>query len=472
MTPSGAASPRESPAAHPPPVNRQEKGPLLLLYEQFYVLILVTLGAVVVAFLLSKAATPMFRGQARGFLPTTQDMLNVTTEEGNLPTGPKLPVASSEMQDSLVGMAKAATLRERVANAVPEVNYEYLEKHVEIEIDKYNMLCITAWHADAQVAARIADAYMSSLEDMLRDVNQTGVRESLAVLQGQIDGTQQALDALEQQRLAYLNSENTVDYGTEFQALAARIDRLRTAQSDLDVQIGSLDDQVAATQGQLAERKKLLQDGAFILSSQAQVQNSLINDLRKEIADSEVKLIELRSKYTDQHPLVQAELERKSQLERELAQESAPEHYYQSGSRSYTLDTIAQGFETQLYQFEVTRASLQAEREERQKELDQALKDWQAMPSMKAQLDLLDQKVAQVRTTLTNELARADEFHVFQARRPDYVQVTERPVPDAEPKYPNVPLNVGVAGMLGIITSIVLIVIMDRISYHRERAPW
>lgn len=451
-------------------MNRQEKGPLLLLYERLYVLVLVTGAAVVAALLLSKAATPMFRGQTRGFLPTTQDMLNITTEEGNLPTGPKLPVSSTEMQDSLLGMARSATLREQVANAIPAVNYEYLEKHVQAEIDKFNLLAITAWHGDGQVAADIANAYMTRLEELLREVNQSGVAESVQILEGQIERTKGALNQLEQDRLAFLNSAGTVDYGVEFQSLAQRIDRLRQALSDLDLQIGTLDDEVTATRGQLAARKALLQDGEFVLSSQSETPNTLIEDLRKQIGESDTKINQLLQKYTNEHPLVIAERERKAALERQLSVES--EKLYQPGSRSYTLDSIAQSFETQLYQFEIQRESLRAQREERQRELDQALSDWRNMPSMKAQLDLYEQQIGQARATLTNELSRLDEFKIFQARKPDYLQVVETAVPGAEPKYPNVPLNLAVAALLGLVASVVLIVIMDRLSYHRERAPW
>ncbi|TAH36864.1 MAG: hypothetical protein EYC70_07705 [Planctomycetota bacterium] len=453
-------------------MNRQEKGPLLLLYERLYVLILVTAAAVAAAFLISRTVTPMYRGQSRGFLPTTADAINIRSEEGNLPTGPKLPVASTEMQDSLKGVARSAMLREQVANALPEVNYQYLEKNVDADIDKFNLLVFTAWHPEAETAARIANTSMQMLQDMLRDINQRGVAATVAVLGAQIEATQARLASEQQQQLDFLRASNTVDYGSEFQSLAARIDRLRQALSDLDVQIGTLDDEVAATTGQLAARKLLLQDGAFILSSQAQVRNVLINTLRQEIAQQEIKLSEMLKKYTVEHPLVKAEQERMAQLERQLAVESAPENQYEPGSRSFTLDSIASTFEQQLYQFEIQRESLRAQREERQRELDAALAQWRAMPDLKAQLDLMDQRIADTRGTLGDEMARLEEFRVFQARKPDYIQITERAVPDTEPKYPSVTLNMAVAAILGLIISVVLIVIMDRVSYHRERAPW
>lgn len=448
----------------------RERGPLLLLYERFHVLLLVTGAAVAAAFLVSRALTPMYRGQVRCFLPTVQDVLLLTSEEPNIPKGPKLPVSSTETQDSIVGVARSAQLRVAVANRIPERNIEHLEKQVDIEIDKFNSLVITAWDPDPRLAAETARIYLEEFQRWLHEANQRSVARTMEILQGAIRETQARLDQAQRELVDFLQARGAADYSTELDALAARIASLRGAIADLDVQIGTLDDLVAATQRQLAEREKVLVDREFVLSGQAETRNQRIEELRGEIGARETALASLRVRYQEAHPDVQRELAALEELRGELAAEEAVP--FVPGSRNYTLDTIRARFEQQLHEYEIQREGLRAEREERQSQLDRALADWRTMPEFKSMLDTLTQRAGLLRQTLSNEMARLEEFKLYQAGRPEYLIVTEGAVEPTEPHYPNVPLNMAVAGLLGLATSVVLVVILDRIRTYREQAAW
>lgn len=443
---------------------QKEKGPVLLIYERFYVLLIVIAAAIGGAFFISKGLTPTYRAQARGFLPTNQDSFSLTAEQENLPSGPKLPVASADLQTSLLGVINSAELRAAVATQLPDRDSEFLKKNVDFAIDKFNSLVITAWDADPSMAVQVAETYMRTFSERLRNINQIEVNAKLDVLNEAIRKQETLLDEKETSRLTYMQNNQSVDYDSQLASIVARIDNLEAEITSVNVSLATVDERIREAENQLAAHTD------YLKSDTTQIQNPRVAPLLEQFNRQKTELATLLLRYTSEHPEVVALQTQMQQVQLQLAEEQT--ETWVDASQTFSRDPLWTSFEQRLADLQVEKATLSVTLTVRQQQLTDAQTEWRALPTYKAGLDSLDQDIALVRNTLFQMLARRDEFEIYNARNPSYIQVTEAPVESRDPHLPNIPVNMLVAALLGLVVGVTLIVVMERLHFHREAAPW
>jgi len=446
-------------------VNPQEKGPLRLFYEHAYTLVVVMAAAVLAAFLISRSMAPLYRAQAKGFLPSGADTMSLSTETGNVPTGPRLPQYNTDIQDSLLGVARSTQIRERVAARIPGREAKDLEKRVDLAIDKYNLLVVTVWDPEPETAARIANAWLDELQAFLDEQNKAEIDKKRGVLVEAIRSTEEELATAEREWTDFQTAHGSADYGAEVSSLVTRIGALRSAIGDLEVQLNTLDDQLAAV---TAQRDARLEE--FRESSRTRVPNPRINDLKQQILSAETSYRQLRLRYKDEHPEVKRVLARLDELRNQLAKEEMTP--YQDGAITLTRDPIREEMEKRIHDLEVQRVSLTRQLEERRRLLDEALAEYRTLPEYKAGLDVIQQRLTRFQNLLALQRARLEEFDLQQARTPNFILVTDRALPGEKPGLPNIPLNLAAAAVLGLVLGTVLVVGADRIRNFQEVAPW
>lgn len=446
-------------------MNPQEKGPLLLFYEHAYVLAIVVLAAVAAAFLISSRMPRYYRGQAKGYLPAGADTLSLTSESGNIPAGPRLPQYSTDIQDSLLGVARSLQLRERVAARLPGHDPKDLEKRVDLAIDKYNLMVVTAWDPDPEEAARIANTWLEELQAFLDEQTKTDIARKREVLVAALQDTEQKIQAAEKEWTDFQTAHGSADYGAEVGAMVQRISAMRSAIADLEVQRNTLADELAAVTAQRDARVE-----EFRESSRTRVPNPRINELKQSILDTEANYRQLRLRYTDEHPQVKQVLAKLDELRRQLAEEEKTP--FQEGGVTLTRDPIREDMEKRIHELQVQRVSLERQLEERRRLLDEALAEYRSLPEYKAGLDVLQQRLSQLQNLLGLQRARLEEFDIQAARTPRFILVTDPALPGTKPGLPNLPLNLAAAAVLGLVLGTVLVVGTDRVRHFREVAPW
>jgi uncharacterized protein involved in exopolysaccharide biosynthesis len=449
-------------------LSHQEKGPLQLLYERLYVVAITTAVAVAAAWFVAGRLDPIYRAQARCFMPTNPDMLSLSSEAENLPRAPKLPTGSTEIQDSLLGVLRAADLRQSVAVEIEGRDSAYLEKNVDFELDRYNLLTITVYDADPAVAQRIAEVYLRQFRDKLDQSTKSDIRQKADLFDERARSTRAEIERLEKERLAFLAGLGTVDFGAEFQMTADRVKAYRQRVDDLDARAVALQTGLSELRRQLGERPDPADPEAFVQRSLAEVSNPRIEQIQGQIITAELQLGQLRQAYEAGHPQVIAKQAEIDTLRGQLATEVERI----AGSYDFGPDPLAEDLQRRHYDQLVQIAVTSSEREVYGRLLEQAQADFARLPEYDLVLSDYDAQLAQLRTTLTDARRRLAESQLYLGRTTSFLETAEAPALPTEPWFPNVPLILLAAAMLGVVLSTTAAVAMSRTALFRQEALW
>jgi uncharacterized protein involved in exopolysaccharide biosynthesis len=434
----------------------------MLVYERLYVVILIVAASVASAWLISESMTPVYRAQARFFLPTVNESFSLTREQSNLPNNIKFPNNNPLVQDSMVGILKTSEIRARVSANVPERDSAYLEKNTDIDTDKFGFTVVTTWDQDPRLAELVANEYVVQLQRHFEQSSRASEAKMRAVLQRAVDTAKEEITQLTTERLGLMSANDSVDFGSEFSALSSQIQGLRNKIAELDVSLSTITDRRSTI--------VLLRDARpeFVESSHSEVANPRLSQLKGDIGTIESELKTLALRFKPSHPAI---LEKEALLAAKASQLSLEAERVE-GSRNYTPDAMRLDFDKQLAGLDIQQAALGKEREVRIALLDEALAEWRTMPAFKARLDELAQKISKKMGYLANTRSREMEFELYETVNPNFVEVTESAVAGATPHLPNIPVNLAVAAFFGLVLGIGMAVLLTRMRNYWEEAPW
>lgn len=449
-------------------MSHQEKGPLQLLYERLYVVAVTTAVAVVVAWFIAGRLDPVYRAQARCFMPTNPDMLSLSTEADNLPRAPKLPTGSTEIQDSLLGVLRAADLRQLVAVEIEGRDSAQLEKNVAFELDRYNLLTITVYDVDPAVAQRIAEVYLRQFRDKLDQSTKADIRQKADLFDQRAISTREDVERLEKKRLAFLTGVGTADFGTEFQMTADRVKIYRQRVDELDARSVSLQTGLAEIRRQLDERPDPLNPELFVQRSLAEISNPRIEQIKSQIIAAELELARIRQDFKEGTRQVTAKEAEIDTLRGQLTEEVERI----AGSTEFGPDPLAETLQGKYYDQMVQIAVTAKEREVYGRLLEEAQKDFAKLPEYSLVLSDYDSQLAQLRQTLSDARRRLSEAELYLGRTTSFLETAEAPSLPTQPWFPNVPLIMLAAALLGIVLSTTAAVAMSRAALFRQEALW
>jgi len=431
------------------------------------VVAIVTLMALAAAWFVADRMEPLYRSQARCFMPTRADMLSLTSETGNLPDGPKLPTGVTEAQDSLLGVLRAADLRQTVAAGIEGRSSAQLAKAVDFDIDKYNLITITAYDADPATAQRIAQEYLRAFRGKLDETTKAGIRENAGVLAAAITSTAQDIARVEKERQDFLRGQGTVDFGTEFDMLAGQVKAYTQKIDELDAELVAL----RSGREEIARQLALLPDADpanFVPRARSEVTNPAIEQLKLQIRGANSELQRLRSLYREDHHLVQSQLGLLGQLNADLTEQQERI----AGSADFGPNPLREQLEGRLVDQDLMITGTQAERAKYAELLIAAQTAFQKLPEYALKLDDFAAELANLKSTLSNQRNRAAELDLYLMRSSSFLAVAEDPALPTESWFPNMPLILLAAGLLGLVLSVTLAVAMARTAQFRQEALW
>jgi len=443
-------------------VTRKEKGPLQLLYERLYVLLVIAGAAVVAAWAWSKSTEPLYRSQSRGFLANVPERFTLDSEQGNIPGGPRLPTSNPGTQSSLLGILQSEELRTKVAVKFPDIDTAWLARQSRVDIDKFNLLVITVWDPEAARAARVANAYLQAFQEHLEAGTRSYVARTLDVIEQSLKQGEERLAKAKQDRIDFMAARGTIDFGEEYETLKTKINRERQKLEEIELRTHTAETRQFEIERQYKERP------AFPLGSKSEVRNPRYTELENDIAHMEEQLALLTMQKTEDHPDV---IKLKKKMETSRLELAGLEERIE-GSWSYPADPIRKSLEKNLVDLGIQKEVTKTERQDTEEKLKSDLEKWQAMPLFKVQVDRMNQEISEISNTVELLRQRREEMRLFDARRPAYVDVLETAQAATDPFFPKTWLNMAVAGLLGIVAGTVLIVVMARLSAWREEALW
>ena len=442
----------------------QEKGPLALFYERLYLVLTVTGVAAACAWWISEGMTPVYRSQARCYLPQQTDALSLTTEEGNLPSLPKLPTSSDPLHAAMLGILKSEDLLETVAARMVERDRDEVRESVDFAVDAYNNLVITAYDTVPVTARDLAGEYLRAFRDKLDSSTKERVRENLTSLDEEIGRAVSEVGRITEERLALLEGRGSIDFAAEYRELLARVTQLRTELDQLDVDLEVQQRRRAELDVIIAQRPEIS------LTGYTEVVNPRIASIEEEITRATAEQTRLLSIFRAAHPEVEAQQRLIDilavQLEAERAQPTV------ENQRSFSPDALRAEFTRSQADLDLTVAGLEGRRLRLQEQYDAAAAALTGMPRFQAALDDVETRLRKSRENLSTLRDRRNESQFYLARRTSFLVTSELPVVPTEPHLPRVGLNAAVAGALGLMISLLLVVLRTRLAAQREAALW
>jgi uncharacterized protein involved in exopolysaccharide biosynthesis len=435
---------------------------MALIYERLYVIAVITAVAVAAAFVATGMMGETYRSQARCYLPTQSDTLSLSNESGNLPTAPKLPTANTETQTALLGVLNSAELRTTVASQIDERNSEWLAKNVKFDLDAFNFIVISAYDPEPRVARQVAETYLREFSSSLDTTTKQRVAENVSTLVTAIDRSTAFVNTLEIDRQAFLTTNGSIDFSTEIAQYHARVTRFQDSVEK------NISERASLIKQREEVTKNFEQRPEFTQSGYTEVQNPRLNQLRGEIAATDLELANLKLEVTDKNPKAVALRKKLVVLNDQLASETATVE----GARSFSSDGMRKSYETRLAEFKVSEAGLDVRSSHYTKLLGESQIRLRELNRLKAGSEIIESELRNVRDTLRQQRGRHAELELYMSRTASFLMTADAPVEATKPYFPILWLNLLVATLLGIVVSVLAIITSEQVARYREAAPW
>ena len=343
---------------------------------------------------------------------------------------------------------------------------EYLQSEVvtvEPAGEEVDAIRVEASAGSADEAALIARLYTAQYIDLTRLSNRERVTETREILEGQIARRQGELDEIESQLQGYMTAQNAAGLEAQTSATVGQIGQLQSQLDNARVQAQTRQAELAQLQADLASVPQRLDAGATAPTPVETTQ------LDAEIARIET-LLEQAYAQNPQYrgnPAAHPDLRRFSlQLqslrdERQRLRNARTDAAVAAGG----LDAQASGSNGPAYvadlqrQIAQTRAALEGNRAQAAAlagRLAEARGALRAVPGREVRLAQLQRQRAATAATLGQLRTEYDGARLAEATELGFAQVIRDVQVPREPVSPNVPLNLLLGGLLGLLSGLAI----------------
>ena len=348
-------------------------------------------------------------------------------------------VADMEFSDTMFHTAEENKERAIAGSAF------WAEDNLKIENAKgTNLISITAQAKSPEKAQEISQAVVDNFLQLQTELNQKQQSLLVKFLDERIKQAYEEATEAGKKFSTYQKDHNVYDPTEQAKTAISRMDAYTNTLADLKSKQEATKAELAVSSQQLSN----LNEGSLNYKIN---DNSTVQDMRQQIANREVALVSLRSKYTEDHPDIvraKAELSKmQSNLSREVnaivASKTAAMSPQQSALISKKLNA-----EVNLKVTEVSEQAIQAKFDEEQKKLDDFPE------AMRNYLDL-KQEFTMKQSIYTNLVSQAEAAKLKAAQDSMDIQVVDPanlPLEDM-PADPKKKRNAMIGSILGLLNA-------------------
>ncbi len=444
-------------------LNSRKPSLLQSIYGRFHVVVLITAASVGAAWWFSGIMEPMYRSQARFFLPEINSGFSLSGEAVNIPSGPRLPTGITETQDSLLGILRSSEFRLQIAAQFADHTSEDFERRVDIQVDKFNMVVVTVWDTAPSTAAEIANAYVRRIRDRLRDSSRNEASRAAGLLENSVASKREELKLAETERLDFLAGRATTGMDSEYLAIASRVSTSQAALDNALALDASVDERVLHLRTKLGDRPEEFRQASFVRTP-----NPRLDDFRLRLAAAEAELATLKLEARQGWPEFDKQVVRVEGLRQQLNAEEASVE----ASATFQQDALRDSWLKQLTDLELERERLSAEVEQRQIALAEAKAEWDGLPDVVAKLAEHDRTLGRIQVSLDDLIMRANEAALEAEHDPGFIEQVEVASASLTPDWPDLTLNLAAGALLGLLMGLFVAAALGRTSTWQEQAPW
>jgi uncharacterized protein involved in exopolysaccharide biosynthesis len=419
----------------------------LVLYKRRWLILFVTLSAMITAGVISKILPPLYEAKALFFVPQTPDVVSYlsSSPEKTMTRSPLVPIASEDPHAPYMGILKSRAIAELVQKESHHKTIRDLKKHVDFSLSNEFMMEVYARDRDPVIAAGIANAFVKYFNQLLSGYSMPILSKNRAMIEEQIRNTKERLTKARQALQEFQQEKKVPDLDAEIRQLISLKMEFQSKFESTEVARQEIESKIAALKDQIRREAALYSLSDFVISS------PILEKLRKDLTEVEIKMAGLRAKrtqdtsqeflifknqYSQIKKNINAEIQRilKSQIKR-------PDTFYEA---------IRQQLVNLLVEEQRIQASLRAYRIVS----DGIAERIQKIPVLIARMDSLEMDIERNKKILKTLEMNLEEAKMQGKRELQVVVVVDEAKPPIDPSFPILWLNVLVAGMAGVIGGI------------------
>lgn len=425
------------------------------LMKRKWLIIGITVCAMVVAYFASRAMTPIYEAEATFIIKSGASGLALPF--GDL-TGLAGVGGGASPARNYAEIIKSRTVLDQSLAQLglePEVNapsMKELRDAINVQlVAQTDVVSLKVQLSDRRMACDLANELIDVLIEHNLNMNQSASRSAREFLAKQVEDSSLKLFEAEERLLSVKAGQKIVAPTAETEALLKRLVELGLQQATIDITV----DQMRAKADKV--REQLTGMSETVISSESVVEDPVVRQYRARLAESELQLAVAREKYTDKHPEVQ-------RLEKEIDE-----------IKTDLSSAVAIVVGTQVSSPNPMRQALIAQVAEAEAQMTAARAQQEAMGKLIAQEEAKLEKLPAKELSLARvmrEFELAQQIYIMLRTKYEEVRLTEQmqvsdifPLDVAiEPEKPVKPrkmLNTAIAGILGVFVGVAAAFIVE-----------
>jgi polysaccharide biosynthesis transport protein len=415
------------------------------LFRRRLVILVSLVTAVATSILLSRYVPRTYEAGASFYVPVAQDVFSLSTNEaGGTARAVPAPTVVRDQLRGYFGILSSGRVATRVAEVIPERNVQQIRRNTRFQLSTSGMFLITTTDRDPIIAARIANAYADSFNDLFEEISLPRAAKTRRFIEEQLEKVRMALATAEGEQETFKRRYRTVSLSEETTHLVKFATDLHALIEMTTVQQEETRTRVSVVEARLASEARMQ------LSSTMVTANPVIQQLEGRLGELEVELAGLRAKYTEAHPDVVRARRQVAEARRRLSDEVQQVVSSETRSLNAVHETLRQTL-TALYADERAGAAKLAGLRDRLRVLERQMED---LPDRQRQLGELTRTVKHLEETDRMLALKLEDARIQEKRELQTFLVVDRAEPSETPAYPNLLQSVPAAAILGLLAGL------------------
>lgn len=267
-----------------------------VFYHRKFIMLLIILSSVSTAIALSKVLPPIYKATV-DLLPASQtgNQYGVSLSALGNTNSFMLPNLPKEMLKSYLGMLESMTVKEYVANNIPERTLKQIRRGAKFDINKHNLIEITVLDKDPVLAAKIANMLSESFNYFLQSITSQESKRERTFSEDQLQISHENLVKAEEALKNYKETHNISSIDEENSLLVVENAKLESELRLLMVDIEENGIELSSTEKLLAQQNKMQKYSEIIAD------NPIVQKLKSDLVDLEVQLAAVKTNYGDSY---------------------------------------------------------------------------------------------------------------------------------------------------------------------------
>jgi polysaccharide biosynthesis transport protein len=427
----------------------------LVLYRRKVQVVLIVLSAIGASVGLSSILDPIYEAKMVTFVPKDPNVVNFYSADAAKSFAPKPPTPPTKKDENApyLGMLRSLSVLQKVNEAYPQIPENRLKRSTDFALTNEFMLSVYVRNRDPKLAADLANAYYTALNDLLQGFFDEGLKVQKSS-EKELEATKRKREAAAIALQTFEEQQGVADLTNESSELVKQKSSFEAKIEDAKADLKGIDQRIEGV------RQELSQEASLYVSTEMVTTSALVQSLKKDLADLEASIGAKSTEVSERHPDLQNLRAQYKSKKQELTGEISRIIESRTKDVGSFHETLRQNLANLFVEKVVSEAKLTA--------LGNSIKGIMsrlaALPAIRAKRDQLVNEVDTASKLLQSADTNLEEVRAQNSRLVRGAVLVDPAKAPKDPAFPILWLNAVVAGGMGFIGSIFYCFLMDYIQ--------